>query len=367
MQALAEKLMAALPMYGRQLLALLLGPKSAVLAQDLESDSAVGQALTFLAVSFGIAFIAQIPFLPDKGNKELMFGVLAIQSALSFALNVAIVILAWRIVGARLAWKKVVVATCYFCGVSTILFLCVYLIAAGTFKALDPVGFQQVMSSTVADPLEMWNSNGYKAFWALIGVALIVSYAWIFCVWGGYRQLLQVTRLRSAVALSLFVVLSPLLLLVQLLIGATFAPSRTGPVVPTDLVGLWQRSLQTESHGIHSSEVLGYSFAAPESRMAPTGLYFMVKANSWAEGKCLIQSGQKEFGRLIVQGSSLTLVPQQRTQSAGNTCTGKSTEAPMNLSKTEYQFKVNQQPDGATLCLTVRFGQTCLSPRKGTP
>jgi len=367
LQALAEKLMAALPMFGRQMLALLLGPKTAVLQQDLESDSALQQALTFLAVSFGIAYIAQIPFLPDKGNKELMFGVLAIQSALSFALNVALAILAWKLVGARLAWRKVVVATCYFCGVSTILFLFLYLIAAGTFKALDPVGFQQVMSNTVADPIDMLKSSGFRAFWALIGVALLAAYAWIFCVWGAYRELLQFTRTRSAIALSFFIVFSPLLLLVQVLIGAAVAPSRTGPAVPANLVGMWQTIQQTDSNGIHSSDILAYKFEAPDSRMAATGTYFMIKMHASALGKCLVQSGQRELGRIVISGSNLTLVPQQRIQSAGNSCTGKNEEAPMDLSKTEYQFKVDQQPTGWTLCLSDRFGQTCLSPKKPTP
>lgn len=118
--------------------ALLLGPKTALLQHDLESDRSLQRAMTFLAISFAIAFIAQIPFLPDGHSIELTFGILAIQSALAFALNVVLAIVVWKIVGGKLLWKKVVVVTCYFSGVSTILFLSVFFGCRGNVQVHGP-------------------------------------------------------------------------------------------------------------------------------------------------------------------------------------------------------------------------------------
>ncbi|WP_433967449.1 hypothetical protein [Tunturiibacter gelidiferens] len=99
MKEIIEKLVGALPFFGRRLVALLPAPKSAVLALDLESDSALEEAFTFVAVCFGIAFLAQIPLFFGKESKEVLFGILAVQSALAFALNVVLAVLVWRVVG----------------------------------------------------------------------------------------------------------------------------------------------------------------------------------------------------------------------------------------------------------------------------
>src|SRR5579872_3281658 len=148
---LISRLLAALPVYGRQLIALVVAPKTTMLQQDLDSESALRDAMTFLAVSFGIAFIAELPLLAEGKNKELVFGVLAISSALAFAWNVAFLALAWKMVGAKLSMKKVIVATSYFSGVSTLIFLSFYLIAAGTLRILDPVAYEQMIATGAAD------------------------------------------------------------------------------------------------------------------------------------------------------------------------------------------------------------------------
>jgi hypothetical protein len=359
---LVDKLLAALPLYGRQMVALLLGPKTAILNQDLESESALQQAMTFLAVSFGIAYIAQIPFLPSGQNAELIFGVLAVQSALAFSFNIVMLILAWKIVGGKLAWRKVIAATCYFSGVSTILFTAFYLIAAGAFKTLDPEGYQQFMSGVVTDPGDLLKSGGLQAFVVLFGVAFLATYAWIFSVWGAYRQLMQLSKLRSGIALLLFTAFSPLLLLVQVLMAATIALSRPPPV-PHDLIGQWQIIGRTQANGIASADILMFTFAAPPYKILPAGNYAMSEARGSTNGKCMVTDQRAEYGLIVVKGSTMVLTPTKRTDSAKNECTGKSWEVPTNLGKAEYQYKINPGPTGWTLCLSNRFGQICLTPK----
>lgn len=364
MKDLIDKLLEALPAYARQMIALLLGPKAAILQQDLESDTAVQQALTFLAISFGIAYIAQIPLLPGNQNKELQFGILAIQSALAFALGVASLIFAWRIVGGRVTGKKVIAATCYFSGVSTIIFLGFYLVAAGTFKLLDPAGFEQMISGTITDPSNPLENTAFRVYVALVCCGFAIMYLWMFFLWGAYRELMQVSRLRSAIAFCIYAALSPFLLLVQSLMAVVMiSVDQTAPPVPDELVGVWETNRQSNANGIHSFENLAYEFSAPEFKMVGRGSYFMIDLRSLTNGKCIIRMGQTESGSVLVKGSTIELAPYQRIRLTDNGCTGAKSETPLDRSKSEYQYKITRQPSGWRLCLENRFGQTCLTPK----
>jgi hypothetical protein len=361
---LIDKLLEALPAYARQMIALLLGPKAAILQQDLESDTAVQQALTFLAISVGIAYIAQIPFLPGNQNKELQFGILAIQSALAFALCLVSLIFAWRIVGGRAAGKKVIAASCYFSGVSTILLLGLYLVAAGTFKLLDPAGFEQMISGTITDPSNPLENSAFRVYVALVCFAFAMMYLWMFFVWGAYRQLMHVSRLRSAIAFCIYAALSPFLILVQALMAVVISVNQTAPPVPDELVGVWETNRQNNANGIHSFEHLAYSFSAPESKIARTGNYLMFQLRGFTNGKCIIRMDQSESGSVLVKGSIIELAPYKRIRTTENGCTGTKSETPLDRSKSEYHYQITRQSSGWSLCLEDRFGQTCLTPKK---
>jgi hypothetical protein len=359
---LFDKLFGALPLYSRQMSAMLRGPKAAILQMDLKSDSALQDALTFLAVSFAIAFIAQIPFLPEKQDKEMLFGVLAVQAALGFVLNVVIVVLAWRIVGGKLASKKILVASCYFCGVSTIIFLAVSLVAAGAFKLLDPVEYQEVMTGT-ADPFSMLDSGGSKVFFGLLAVGMLAAFAWIVCVWGAYREFMHLSKVRSAIALLIFMTLSPVLLLAQSLMTLTIMATRTTPVVPTELVGVWYNGGFKDAGDVRTTGGAVYEFAPPKYKMLPAGTYTMRGRMDSNNGKCVVVKTRYESGALIVRGSTIKLVPFIVNDAVDDQCAGKRWQNPTNLSRIEYQYKLDQKPTGWTLCLSNRLGGFCLVPK----
>jgi hypothetical protein len=269
-----------------------------------------------------------------------------------------------RVVGGKLNRRKVIVATCYFSGVSTIIFLAFSLVAAGVFRTLDPVGYQQVMTGAVIDPMSLWEGGGYKAFVGLLGLGFLAACAWIFCVWGAYRELMQLSKLRSGIALILFIVLMPCLVLVQSLMAITIAQLRTTPAVPNELVGVWEGVWQGDASGAHRLDTLKFTFAAPRFKMLPTGSYMMTNVDSTAKDKCLTMTTRQEYGQIAVQGSTILLIPSERTESTKDLCTGKSWESPTSLVKAEYQYKINQQPTGWTLCLSNRFGEFCLVPAR---
>lgn len=366
MQELIGKLFAALPLYCRQMLAFLSGPRTAILQQDFESDSALQQALTFLAVSYGIAYIAQVPFIPGGQSNEQLFGILAVVSALGFGLSVILVILAWRIVGGKLAGKKVLIVTCYFSGVSTILLLIPCLIAAGTLRVMDPILYQHILSGDIPDLGDLLKSAGYKTALVLSGAAVVAAYAWTFWIWDAYRQLMQLSKLRSGASFFIFVAFSPLLFLAQILMFVPILPLHTAPPLPDDLIGQWQKAWPAGANGVVKGQAVMYSFV--HERFGKD-IYErdMLEPHSEINAKCPVSVTQKELGTAVLSGSTLVLSRSYQFHTTTDGCSGKTSRSPLApaVAEYQYQFQLVKQPSGWQLCLSTRFGEEeCFTPKK---
>ena len=360
MKELLGKLFAALPAYTRQAVSLLSGPKAFIARQDLDSPEALQEAFTFLAISFALAYIAEIPFLPETQNKELMFGVLAIQSALAFLLIAGLAVFSWKAVGAKAVWTRFVATSCYFCGISTLLFLAVYLLASGMFASIDPTGYKQMLSGA-ADPADYAGSGGAKAFLAIVSVGFLFVYFWIYLVWGAYRELTQVSKFRSGIAFTIFVTLSPVAFFVQALMARTALPARDRPQFPAELAGTWQTPVKPDGTNYRSAGVRSYMFL-------PSGLYaagdMKISKDDNPSHPCLKITTNNATGNASVQGSTLTLAPRKHTETREDSCSGTKSEIPMSLDKEIYTWQIHQRPTGWELCLNGRFGETCLTPKK---
>ena len=365
MQELIKKLLAALPLYCHQLLALLSGPRTAILQEDLDSDSALEQALTFIAVSFGIAYIGQIRLLPGRHSTAETFGILAVALAFVFGLNVILVILAWRIVGGRLAAKKILIVTCYFCGVSTILCLGISLLALGAFRVMDASLYQQYLSGTFDDPSNTLKHGGYVAFLVLLGIAVMAVYAWIFWIWDAYRQLMQLSRMRSGVAFLLFTTFSPLLFLVQFLMTAPVLMPRTAPPMPDDLIGRWQSTGATDAIGIVGNGNVTFHFFAPWLGIVPNGEYTMntFEQHAGNNATCTVDVLRTEMGWATAHGANLVLSPFYGGQTTADHCAGTNVYVPTKPATAPYQYQVIQAPSGWTLHLNNRLGGVSFTPK----
>jgi hypothetical protein len=364
MKDLIDKLIGAVPFFARRLVALLPAPKKAVLALDLESDSALEEAFTFLGVSYGIAFLAQLPLLLDEKDKELAFGTGAAQSAFGFALIVLLMVLVWKMVGAKPAWRKIIAATCYFSGVSTLLLLFFVLPGMGAFRALDPVAYKQIATGSATDVMALRSSAGYWISLTFLALGFAATYFWIFWVWGAYRELMQTSKRRSAIALILFFLFSPLAYLLQ---GAMSMPTIVqgiGPAVPEDLTGQWEFVEQSDSGGVKSAHSVLYTFSPPPWKIMRTGKYSLREIRGSSNGKCRISTETKEIGQISVRDSNIDVMPAGHLETTRDQCAGKGSNVLSRPSKREYQYKINEDPSGWTLCLNDRFGQRCFTPKK---
>jgi hypothetical protein len=276
---------------------------------------------------------------------------------------VALLILAWKIVGGKLAWKKLFVATCYFSSVSTLLSLAFCLLGEGCFKLLDPVLYQQTLNGITLDTGELFHSAGYVTLLIFNVVACSAVYFWIFVIWGAYRQLMQLNKLRSGIALFVFAVFLPFLMLMQVLMAYVIMPSSGTPPVPSEVIGQWQAGTQKEMNGFPANYSVTYSFSAPPFRMIPAGEFKIQEILSVDTGKCSMTRTTNESGWVVVHGSVITLTPYFAYQLFEDGCSGKRWSSTLKLGKIEYQYKINQQPTGWTLCMSDRHGQFCLLPK----
>jgi len=356
MKDLIDKLLAAIPAYARQMIELLRNPREFIRKLDLDSDSAQQDALTFLAISFGLAFIAQIPLLPGKANPGILFGASAVIAGLAFVVEVALLALSWKIVGGRLSFKKFLIVNCYFTSVSSLLFLMVELVAFGVCQVLDPATAHAVFHGPMPDPVDALRSEGVKALFLVLALGIVAVFVWIFFIWRAYRELNRVSKFRSAVAFVLFLVFSSIVLALQLLMGASLSPTTETPF-PTELVGVWETPPpQGPSFPLYPTGV-AYSFD-------PQGYYHSIDSKAVSNGHCVTTTVDMEWGHASVKGSMLTLHPFSRTESIDGSCPGKKTEAAKNLTNEEFQFAIRQSPEGQQLCLMGRYGENCLIPRK---
>jgi hypothetical protein len=356
MKDLSDKLIAAIPVFVRQLVDLLRTPREFIEKIDLDSDAALKEALTFLAISFALAFIATIPMLPNNQNKEIAFGVSAVMAAVSYAVSLALLLVSWKMVGGKLTFRKFITVTSYFTGVSSLLFLIFTLLGFGVFNGWDEEIAQLIHNGGYADPVDLMKSTGYKVMWAVMGLGFIVTFIWIFHVWRTYRELNQVSRLRSAIAFLTFVLLSPLAIGLQFVMASSFSAAAP-PAFPAELVGQWEltRDSRSSDTGVHNAMMFNFD---------PKGYYVNLITKATTNGKCYVMLSDGSYGHATVSGSNLTLHVEKHTQTTDDKCNNTKSEFGKDTINEVYQYAIRQNPDGQQLCLTGKLGEACMSPAK---
>jgi hypothetical protein len=355
MKELIAKLVEEVPAYARRFIDLLTSPRRYVARLDLESESALKDAFTFLAVTFGLCFIVELPLVAQSQNKEALFGEIAVLSALGFVMNLLILVLSWRLVGGQITLRRVVVYSCYFASISTVISLACTLMGVAIFKGFDPALAGQMFDGVAPDPVDLMKSSGYLWFWALFGIGLLLVFVWLFFVWGAYRELTGVSKLRSGIAFVIFVVLGLVSMTLQLLMAGSMSPASKS-VFPAKLVGDWEARSVSQSDGVETTQTATYHFVT-------AGYYTVVTARGSNNGRCRNKLVDKSSGHATVEGSTLTLHVYQHMETIDDGCSGRKSQTPQTTENEVYQFALQQRPEGQRLCLTGRFGEQCLMPK----
>jgi hypothetical protein len=210
MKDLLEKLVGLVPAYFEDLLPLVSGPKGFV-AGRLVRERAMQGALTFLAVSFSIAWILKIPFL--RGDPLLELGT----DGVFFLVNVmaygTALFAAWRLVGGRADIQNFLTVHFYYSSIVNFIDTAVFLCIMGTMRAVDPLLYKDFydavtggkMASFMIENSERLLANpAYRLSLGLRAAGFVAFLTWMCVGWGAYREINQLSKVRSTVAGLLF-------------------------------------------------------------------------------------------------------------------------------------------------------------------
>ncbi len=212
MKDLYEKLIGLIPTYLDNFFGLISGPKHFVAESAFAKEPAMEKALVFFAVSFVMSWILSIPL--NRNDPFLELGSDAI-FALIYVLAYGVALYAaWSIVGGRSGFRKLMTIYFYYTAILKLIFSLVFLSMMGAMRMVDPTLYRDIFDAVYSGNLAKFLLNneelllkntGYQLSVIVLFIGFSVMLAWIFIGWGAYRELNQLSRLRSTLAGLLFI------------------------------------------------------------------------------------------------------------------------------------------------------------------
>jgi hypothetical protein len=225
MKDLLEKILAYLPVYIPDLIQLVSGPKRFVAERNRGQEGDAMKAFTFLGISLAIFFALQAPlvasgkeFLSDTGGHGLLY----LFFVVAFS---AIVRLSWRIVGGKADYQRILVTSSYYAGIVAIGLALAILCSMGILRMFYPESYALFIRFVATSNLREVSAAGPRVLrgilvaFATFAVVTLPTLVWGLIGWGAYRELNQLPRSHSSVALLLTIVLSLPIVAVEMTIA----------------------------------------------------------------------------------------------------------------------------------------------------
>ena len=225
MNEAVQWLLKAIPTYVLTFGQVFVAPKTEIVAKCRGEESAVPDALVFLGVSQLVLY----PLVQGSTGPHSAFWDTALRAVsvgiIGGLATLAVLALAWRIIGARLKFSELIVAYCYMLGVFSVISSVLSLAVMGMFSASYPKTYRayidyvaQAQNKSISEAFspspeavesmsKVMAMRGYLLFSMMAVIAFYVALLWLFFAWGTFRQLASVSRLRSFIALAIFLLL----------------------------------------------------------------------------------------------------------------------------------------------------------------
>jgi hypothetical protein len=203
---LLERLVTLVPAYFADLLRLTTGPKR-FLSKRTRTWT---DGLLFLAVSFLLTFVMQLPLSRTdpllEGAAEAAF-VLGYVVLYGYA-----VFFSWRAVGGRAPIERFFAIHFYVAGVLKIIMSVTFMIVIGVLRMADPAAYEEMNKAVYAGNALWFVTNAdrlidqpaWQSAMAITLIGLSAMLAWLWTIWGAYREVNRLSRLRSTVAFVIF-------------------------------------------------------------------------------------------------------------------------------------------------------------------
>lgn len=201
-----QKIISYLPLYLTEFLALVTGPKRFIRRKKLHEPESLNKALLFLGLSIVLIFIISLPMHPPGKDLWTYLGVYAALFLLAIVLNAACIRLAWFLVGGKAPLMPSVIIYAYYAGVLGFIYIFFFIISDGIIKVHDPDLYNQLIEiaemdrtkaeNTLTD-IDVYSNKVVMVAFLVRWAAYIVTAVWFFIGWGAFRELNNLSKLRS--------------------------------------------------------------------------------------------------------------------------------------------------------------------------
>lgn len=220
------KLLLALPNFLNDLVDVFSNPKTFLDSLDFNTKKTFPRAAIFYGVSMLVCFIVDIIFIDAwKQESFLKFFELLCVDGFIFLVNLLWLKMSWRIVAGVAPMKKLTVFSAYTQGAANLIGVFITLPFTARIKFDDPKGFAILLSDDESAVVGLFYQPAHIKLvlltFLIIIVYLVAMFVWLFLVWGSFRKINEVSRIRSGVAFIVFACLAIFMFLVSAQIKLT--------------------------------------------------------------------------------------------------------------------------------------------------
>jgi hypothetical protein len=225
MKDLVEKILAYLPNFLTDFIAVFSRPKSTIRNKNTQAEENFAPSLIFLTISVCISVVMTSAFRPPGAD---IWSTLAVQTVIVVLLSILLAAslrLSWFIVGGKANFISFFVTYAYFGGIGSVIFTLFVVLSQSVFKVFDSDLYRLVQESKlnnqptpdVSDSIAAMTSGGIVIF------GYLFLSLWGIVSWGAYRELNNLSKTRSLLAFFLFGLISPISISAILVISLALA------------------------------------------------------------------------------------------------------------------------------------------------
>ncbi|MEH6446286.1 MAG: hypothetical protein V7784_20515 [Oceanospirillaceae bacterium] len=152
-----------------------------------------------MAISIALSVILRIPSLTASTDIWQQLSLHGVTVLIAVSAYSVILRFSWRMVGGKASFKSFFVTYAYFGGVFLIFGLLLEIIKVGAFKTLDLALYEAIVAARLDQtPLPATQNSEAQLLFDTIDITgdlLIIALGWV--CWGAYRELNQLSKIRS--------------------------------------------------------------------------------------------------------------------------------------------------------------------------
>jgi hypothetical protein len=225
MKELIERILSYLPQYLSDCGELLAGPKTFVARQlALAKDNKNSNCYLFLGVTIVLVTLISV-FTPI--HKEIYAQLISTGFVVFLTILVCsfCVQAAWFLVGGRTAFVNTFFVYVYVACPLMLISVCSTVIGWGFFRLIDSDAYNRLSATKRPEQAGeiLLNSNASVVYYGFLAIGLLVATIYGFIAWGAFRNIYNLSKVKSAAAMILSSAFSSLVLVI--LFGAVAAVS----------------------------------------------------------------------------------------------------------------------------------------------